>query len=94
MIQTNWMIREHEPQMPSSRLGHQEGSDSASTAKGHGTDAPKLINSEGRIWTISKRFGGGSERTIRQRAGALGWKRRGFSLWRLELEKSVGRLAE
>jgi tRNA A-37 threonylcarbamoyl transferase component Bud32 len=37
------MIREIEPQIPSSRLGRQKSSDSTSTAKRHGTDAPKLI---------------------------------------------------
>jgi hypothetical protein len=37
------LIREYEPQMPSSRLGRQKSSDSTSTAKRHGTDAPKLI---------------------------------------------------
>jgi serine/threonine protein kinase len=37
------MIREYEPPRPSSRLGHQKSSDSTSTAKRHGTDAPKLI---------------------------------------------------
>jgi serine/threonine protein kinase len=37
------MIREYEPQRPSSRLVNQESSDSTSTAKRHGTDAPKLI---------------------------------------------------
>jgi serine/threonine protein kinase len=37
------MIKEFEPQLPSLLLGHQQKTDSTSTAKRHGTDAPKLI---------------------------------------------------
>ncbi len=38
------IIREIEPQLPSLRLRTKQDSDQTSTAKRHGTDAPKLIN--------------------------------------------------
>ncbi|HUD48712.1 MAG TPA: protein kinase [Candidatus Baltobacteraceae bacterium] len=38
------VIREIEPQLPSLRIGTQEGSEKISTASRHGTDAPKLVS--------------------------------------------------
>jgi serine/threonine protein kinase len=38
------IIREIEPQLPSLRIGTQQGSEKTITASRHGTDAPKLIN--------------------------------------------------
>jgi serine/threonine protein kinase len=38
------IIREIEPQLPSLRIGTQQGAERTGTASSHGTDAPKLIN--------------------------------------------------